>query len=113
MLDPVCPRNLMFHITEELRICTAWTSILTEVTMYLILHYNDHTTDCYKGSAKLKFKFIFLDGKWICKSLVFKTIPDLTASKRQKENLYYSIVFRHFDPKALDQVKMLASDVYE
>lgn len=58
MPDAMCPRNVMFHIIKELTVCAALTGILTEVTMYLILHYNVHTID--KGSAKLKFKFIFL-----------------------------------------------------
>lgn len=61
MSDTVCPRNLMFHITEESRIYTALTWTLTKISLYLILHYNDHTID--KGLKKLKFKFIFLDGR--------------------------------------------------
>lgn len=99
MPDAMCPRNAMIHIIEEPRICTALTSFLTDVTRYLNLHFNDHTID--KSSAKLKFKLIFLDGKWTCKILVYETISELTSFKRQIENLYYSKVFFNLDTSIL------------
>lgn len=43
------------------------------------------------------FKFVFLNGKWICKNLVYKTISELTSSKRQNENLYYIKVLCNLD----------------